>query len=643
MAKPNAFHIEHLAIGQLQPYGRNARKHGPKQIAQIAASIREFGFVNPVLIDRQGGIIAGHGRVEAAKLLGLESVPCVRLNHLTGAQKRAYILADNRLAELAGWDQEVLAIELQFLVDDEVEFEPSITGFEIGEIDLLLTSGKGEAAEPDSVEEIPSLPTNPVVTRPGDVWRIGRHKLICGDALDPEVYDLLLGSELAQMVFTDPPYNVPIQGHVSGLGRVRHREFAMASGEMSKADFTWRSISRSSPLCRLKPTMPPLSRSWHAMRGLLTMATAEQIAALYRLRFSAFLRFAFGELYPGRPFVDAPHVDLLADSLAKATRGEITRLVINMPPRTLKSFAASVALPAWLLGNNPTRQVITVAGTREVAAGFEKITQELLAKPRLLALFPHLGGVKVERLVRLPHGGRRMSAVVGGSLVGLGDADLIVVDAPNVPAQVNDASRRKAVKNWFDMEVLQRLEGNSTCSVIVLMHRLHVDDLSAHLLNNKSTWTHINLPAIAMQEERWTLSNGRALSRRKGDPLAPALESREALFERMVDIGAYSFGAQYQQNPFKQLADDERRGGFFVISEEWGFQQACLCRVCEKAIMAYEVFGLGDRNPALRPRKVTNEEFERYARWVIDYQRRLQTNPNARFGPPEAEAHLWKN
>lgn len=227
--------VTDLPIGSLKPYDRNARTHSAKQIAQIAASIKAFGFNNPVLIDKDGGIIAGHGRVEAAKQLGLENVPCVRLEHLSNAQKRAYILADNKLAEKAGWDPEILKIELQHLTSLDLDFDISITGFEMPEIDVLLTDA---AKEVDPADEVPEIESGPAVTRLGDIWQIGSHRLICGDSTKAETYARLLDGERAQMIFTDPPYNVKIDGHVSGLGSVKHREFAMASGEMTTSEFT---------------------------------------------------------------------------------------------------------------------------------------------------------------------------------------------------------------------------------------------------------------------------------------------------------------------------------------------------------------------------------------------------------------------
>ncbi|MBF0561723.1 MAG: ParB N-terminal domain-containing protein [Alphaproteobacteria bacterium] len=227
--------VEYRPASSLHPARRNARSHSKKQIQQIAASIREFGFVNPVLVDDQGRIVAGHGRVEAAKLLGQGTVPVIPLSHLTEEQKRAYVLADNRLAELSGWDRDLLKLELEELTSLDLSFEIEITGFDTAIIDQLSPGTAGASADKDDPEPEPS---GPAVSRPGDLWHLGPHRILCGDARDGDAYRRLLGEDVAQMVFTDPPYNVPIDGHVSGLGRAQHREFAMASGEMSSEQFT---------------------------------------------------------------------------------------------------------------------------------------------------------------------------------------------------------------------------------------------------------------------------------------------------------------------------------------------------------------------------------------------------------------------
>src|SRR5215207_1885499 len=231
--------IEPMRVGNLRPYAQNARTHSKKQIKQIARSIERFGFTNPVLISDDNQIVAGHGRVEAAKLLGIENVPTLRLCHLNEAQRRAYVIADNKLAQNAGWDRDVLAIELQALID--VAFDLELTGFSLAAVDILLDDAKesSPAASAAGEDDVPPLPDqNSSVTRPGDVWLMDRHRLICGDSRNAETVRALMGEERADLVFTDPPYNVPIDGHVCGLGQTRRREFAMGVGEMSSEVFT---------------------------------------------------------------------------------------------------------------------------------------------------------------------------------------------------------------------------------------------------------------------------------------------------------------------------------------------------------------------------------------------------------------------
>ncbi|PCF91171.1 DNA methylase N-4 [Sphingopyxis terrae subsp. ummariensis] len=228
--------LESMAVADLRPHERNPRTHSKKQVEQIAASIKRFGFTNPVLVDRDGQVIAGHGRIEAAKLLGMATVPVLRLEHMTEAEKRAYVIADNRLAELAGWDNDLLALELAAVSELDSDFDLALTGFDVAEIEALLNgleSGEQQEEEPVQIDE-----QAPVVSRVGDMWQLGDHALICGDATDPEVYRRLLDQGKAQMVFTDPPYNVPVNGHICGLGKVQHDEFVMASGEMTEEQFT---------------------------------------------------------------------------------------------------------------------------------------------------------------------------------------------------------------------------------------------------------------------------------------------------------------------------------------------------------------------------------------------------------------------
>jgi DNA modification methylase len=234
----NSLSIVYQALADLKPRAANPRTHSKKQVAQIANAIRRFGFTNPVLVDDANGIIAGHGRLEAAKTVGLDQVPTVRLSAMSEAEIRAYVIADNRLAENAGWDRTLLGLELQYLTELEIDFDVTVTGFDLPDIDLLIGELSLAADGDNPADAIVEVAAGPAISRPGDIWQIGSHRLICGDSTQLETYQRLLGTARAQMVFTDPPYNVPIAGHVGGLGSIRHREFAMASGEMSQAEFT---------------------------------------------------------------------------------------------------------------------------------------------------------------------------------------------------------------------------------------------------------------------------------------------------------------------------------------------------------------------------------------------------------------------
>lgn len=208
--------IESLPTADLVPYARNARTHSDAQVAQIAASIREFGFTNPVLIGADNGIIAGHGRVLAARQLGLAEVPCVRLGHLTDVQRRAYVLADNRLALSAGWDEAMLALELSALRIDDFDLE--LTGFEPGEIEAYLNgpdAGTEGLTDPDEVPE----PLPEAISKPGDVWLMGGHRLMCGDSADADAVPKLMGGGLASIMQTDPPYGVSHVATKDGIPR----------------------------------------------------------------------------------------------------------------------------------------------------------------------------------------------------------------------------------------------------------------------------------------------------------------------------------------------------------------------------------------------------------------------------------------
>lgn len=213
--------IEHWPIDKLLPYVRNARQHSDEQIAQIAASIAEFGFVNPILTGADGVLVAGHGRLAAARKLGLPTVPVVVLDHLTPTQRRALVLADNRLAELATWDDALLRVELEALQDEG--FDLDLTGFDADALAELLADEEPQIEGRTEDDAIPEMPEEPV-SRPGDVWRLGPHRLVCGDATTAEAYaQLFPDGERADMVFTDPPYNVNYANSAKDKLRGKHR------------------------------------------------------------------------------------------------------------------------------------------------------------------------------------------------------------------------------------------------------------------------------------------------------------------------------------------------------------------------------------------------------------------------------------
>ncbi len=223
--------IRYLPIDDLKAYENNSRKHSKKQIRQIAASITRFGMVTPILITADGTIIAGHGKWMAARECGMTEVPTICIDHMNEADRKAYIIADNRLAELSSWDEDILRIELQNLEALDLDYPLEITGFDSAKIDFIL--GEPEP-KMDPADEVPAVEET-AITRPGDIFTMGDHRLICADARDPHAYVQLIDGEQARM--SDPPYTVPIEGHVSGLGEHTHREFVAGAGELSDPDF----------------------------------------------------------------------------------------------------------------------------------------------------------------------------------------------------------------------------------------------------------------------------------------------------------------------------------------------------------------------------------------------------------------------
>ena len=231
--------IVYCRIDALKPDPANPRRHTRKQVRQIAESIKAFGFNVPILIDRDGNIIAGHGRWLACRELGITEVPTLCLDHLTPAQARAFMIADNRLTEISVWDDRLLARQLKEFSLVGLDFDIEVTGFEMGEIDLRIASLDDPAQrDDDPADVVPEVSAGPPLSKIGDLWVLDCHRLLCGSALDSAVFPALMGEERAATAFIDPPYNVRIDGHAGGLGAIHHRPFPMASGEMDRLQFT---------------------------------------------------------------------------------------------------------------------------------------------------------------------------------------------------------------------------------------------------------------------------------------------------------------------------------------------------------------------------------------------------------------------
>jgi DNA modification methylase len=234
-----ALRIEYVGLNSITPYENNPRVHKSKQVKQLVNSIEKFDFNNPILVDENNVIIAGHGRLLAAEHLKMDRVPVIRLDHLTEAQKKAYRIADNKLTENGEWDVDLLKLEFLDLEKLDLDFTLDITGFDMADIDLMIDPkfASKEVKLDEKANAVPFIPEGEIVSQSGDIWLLGKHRIICGDALQEQFYEELFEGKKASMIFTDPPYNVKVDGHVCGNGKVKHTEFKMASGEMTSEEF----------------------------------------------------------------------------------------------------------------------------------------------------------------------------------------------------------------------------------------------------------------------------------------------------------------------------------------------------------------------------------------------------------------------
>jgi DNA modification methylase len=233
-----ALSIEYMSTSKLKLNSANPRQHPEEQVRRIANSIEAFGFCVPIGVDAHQRIVFGHGRALAARLLNLPQVPTISLAHLNDAQVRALTIADNRLTETSTWDRQLLAEQLKFLTEADLDFHVEVTGFEMGEIDVLIEDADVGADEEDPNDVFPDSTSAIPVSSEGDLWLLGKHRVYCGNSLRQNSYSTTMNGKRADMVFVDPPYNVKIAGHAGGLGSIHHQDFKMASGEMNESEFT---------------------------------------------------------------------------------------------------------------------------------------------------------------------------------------------------------------------------------------------------------------------------------------------------------------------------------------------------------------------------------------------------------------------
>lgn len=363
-----------------------------------------------------------------------------------------------------------------------------------------------------------------------------------------------------------------------------------------------------------------------------TPTKSDQIVRLLKNDFRSFLSFAFGQLHGDKPLSRNWHIDVMADRLAKFAKHEPQRMVVNAPPRSLKSFTGSVALPAFLLGRDPTKQIILIVGNASLGKELLNKLQRLMSSPRYRSLFPHIYFDRKASDIQLKAGGFIRLACVGQQISGRG-ADLIIIDDPLSPSYAKDKQRREAVNGWFETDALTRLNNKSSGSVLLIMQRVHSEDLAGHIRNRHPTFQYLVLSAVSTKNERWQMSDGRVFKRAAHRALEPARENLEQLRARLEEVGSFQFNAQYLQGQYHPFVDREGEGGWFweVPPEDakgTESQLGGLMKISYKLCIIHRVFGVPYDGPVMArflPKKTEEQEaaFEAECIW---YQRLLSTN-----------------
>jgi DNA modification methylase len=429
-----------VPVASCMPLGRETRKHPPGQLRKLADSLDRFGFVLPILIDMRGRVVAGWGLVLAARQMGLREVPAVRLTDLSEAELRTLRLALNRIADDSAWEGGELALEFSEILELAPQIDLEVSGFEMGEIDFFL-DGRGLDQEDELVEvDAGAAP----VSRPGDLWLLGEHRILCGDALVAASYQQVLGAESADMVFTDPPYNVAIPGHVSGLGAVKHKNFAMASGELSSAEFLafLRTSLGHAAHCSINGAIHFVCMDWRHIKEVI-IAGEGIYNELKNLCIWNKPNAGMGSLYRSKHeliFVckvgKGAHINNVALGRNGRNRTNVWDYVgqntLNGTPRsklTLHPTVKPVAMVADAIRDCSNRNAVILdpfggAGTTLIAA------ERTGRRARLIEIDPLFVDVSIERWQRLT-GGQARHAQSGQPFVRSGSTELTGKSAPS--------------------------------------------------------------------------------------------------------------------------------------------------------------------------------------------------------------------
>lgn len=360
----------------------------------------------------------------------------------------------------------------------------------------------------------------------------------------------------------------------------------------------------------------------------MTDLEARAIKHMYQSEPRMFLQLAFRLLHPGVPYLHNWSVDVLGEALERCYRREAKRLIINMPPRSLKSMCTSIAFPAWMLGVQPESKIMCIAGHKGLAEEQQELTQKLMLHPRYRALFPHVRVAEAASRLKLAQGGFRSAFTPSGAITGRG-ADVIIIDDPQSAHDADDRQKSASIRSWYDRNIYQRLDDKHDGVIIVVMQRLAHDDLTAHLLKQDG-WEVLKIPAIATEDERLPASLGGDLVRRAGDALHSARESRDQLREAMLRMGAKAFMSQYQQEPYPEGKGEGRGGAFHMAPHPDATEDECrgscvfFTTIEEEHYVLDRVFG--ERTcirPGSPPPLSTKEWTEKYDRYRLPARGKL--------------------